>query len=169
MVIVNMILIFVIYTIHKRYKSAAPQIIPSLDFAPSFALNDMKGKRYELDELFNGSSFVLLIFFSPLDCAPCLEEKYLWQRIAEEGRVKVVGVGRHVDARELRNWVSNSGLTFPVLYDYESRVTRNFAIKRTPFKILLDSTRKILLADPPRMSSLEQEEFIFRLNRAIGD
>jgi peroxiredoxin len=169
LVLLNVVLLFNIHVMNKRYKTLKGQVPISLDYAPNFILDDMEGKTYELDKLANNSSFILLVFFSPMDCGPCLEEKFLWQEISNEGRIKVVGVGRHVDARELRDWINNSGLSFPVLYDIESRVTRSFGIRRTPLKILLDSKRKILLADTARISSFEQEEFISELKRAVGD
>lgn len=130
-------------------------------------LFDLEGQRYDLKRVVGNSLFVLLVFFSPLDCAPCLEEKYLWQKIYDEGIIKLVGIGRHIDARELRNWVDNSGLSFPVLYDADYEVTKSFRIKRTPFKILLKSERKILLVDNARASVIEQEEFVSKLYAAM--
>jgi peroxiredoxin len=138
-----------------------------INSAPNFVLNDLDGFRYSSEEILRNSPHTLLIFFSPLDCRPCMEEMNLWQRIWEEGKVQVVGVAWHVDKRELKNWVENSEIIFPVLYDVESQVTKMFKINKTPLKILIDSNGKILLADKVRVNPEEQIEFIEKLDEII--
>jgi len=150
-----------------RYEALKSKQLFQLQTAPNFVLNDVHGVSYELEKLFIDSRLVLLVFFSPMDCAPCLDERDLWNRISREGKIKVVGVARHKYLKELRDWIENSDIGFPVLNDAESRATRQFGIRKTPFKILVDDKRNILIADPVRITSFEQEEFIKTLDEII--
>jgi len=135
--------------------------------APNFVLSDLNGVRYSSERILRNSLFTLLVFFTPLDCRPCLEEIDLWKRISEDGIVQVVGIARHIDKKELKNWVKNSEITFPVLYDAESRVTELFKINETPVKLLIDCEGKILLADKVRIYPSDQKKFIEKLDKII--
>lgn len=96
-----------------------------------------------------------------------MEEKYLCNRISEEEKVKIIGIARHINERELRDWIENSGIFFTILNDMESKVTNSFGINRTPLKVLINNEGKILLVDPVRITSSKQEEFIKKLYKII--
>jgi peroxiredoxin len=169
--ITNLFFLFKNYYLKKHIKEdfdimRKPYLMS--ESAPNFVLNDLNGVRYNFEEIFGNSPYTLLVFFSPLDCRPCLEEMNLWQRISEEGKVQVVGVARHIDKRELKNWVQNSDIIFPVLYDGESQVTKMFNIKKTPLKILIDSKGNILLVDKARVAPYDQIRFVKKLNKIIN-
>ncbi|HZX11383.1 MAG TPA: TlpA disulfide reductase family protein [Acidobacteriota bacterium] len=161
--IINLLLLHKNYILREQIKKEIDVLInPSLqiEWIPNFELYDLNMVRYNSEEISRNSPYTLLVFFSPIDCAPCLEEKDLWKRISEEGKVKIVGIGRHIDMKELRDWVENSEIFFPVLYDIESKVTKKFGISKTPLKILINNKGKIILIDRVRITSSEQEEFI---------
>jgi peroxiredoxin len=97
-----------------------------------------------------------------------LIEKDLWIRISAERKVKIIGIARHVDKQELKDWVENSEISFPVLYDKDSKITNMFNIKKTPMKILINNSGKVLLADESRSNRFEQKEFIKMLYNATA-
>lgn len=134
---------------------------------PDFVLYDLSGERYSSQRIVNNSPHTFLVFFSPADCASCLLEKELWKKISEK-MIKIIGIARHIDLRELKDWVENSEINFPVLYDIDSEVTRKFGIDKTPLKLLLDDRGKILLVDNVRIILSEQEEFIEELDKILG-
>lgn len=142
----------------------------SIKTVPNFTLSDLKGKKYESKRIIKDSPFTLLVFFSPTDCISCLHEKELWKIISEKIRgIKIVGIARHINKRELTNWVENAELKFPILYDKESEITKSFGINRTPLKVLTDSKGKILLIDKVRITNSEQENFIKELNKIVKE
>jgi len=52
--------------------------------------------------------------------------------ISDARKVRIIAIARHTNKRELRDWVENSERFFPVLYDEESKVTKEFGISKTP-------------------------------------
>jgi len=170
LVIINFLLLYKNYILRKQikeYTDISRNLSLQVETIPNFVLYDLNGVRYSSEEISRNSPYTLLVFFSPIDCAPCLEEKDLWNRISEEGKVNIVGIGRHVDEKELKDWVENSEIFFPVLNDVESKVTKMFGISKTPLKVLIENTGKILLVDRVRTISSEQEEFIEILDEVI--
>jgi len=119
-------------------------------------------------KIISSSPYTLLVFFSPTDCASCLYEKELWKRISKEGKIKIIGIGRHIDRRELKEWVKNSEIDFPVLYDVNSQVTKKFGIRRTPLKVLVDNRGIIKSVDRVRLIPSEQEEFLRELREILN-
>ena len=163
LVVLNIILLYKYLLLKKNYESLIYNSAKHVAYAPDFILNDLGGKPFDLKKIFENSVYTLFIFFSPLDCQPCLEEKYLWRRIFEEGKINIIGIARHVNERELEDWAENSGLYFTILNDVEYKVTKSFGISKTPLKVLVDSSRKIILIDSVRITSVEQDAFVDRL------
>lgn len=106
---------------------------------PNFVLYDLEGKRFEYNKIINISGYTLIIFFSPTDCVSCLNEKKLWKRISDEKKINILGIARHIDKKELINWIKNSEIYFPILYDMESKITKMLGINITPTKILVNN------------------------------
>lgn len=138
-----------------------------IESIPDFTLYDLDGVSYDSQEILNNSFYILLVFFSPTDCASCLYEKRLWKRISEEGIVKIVGIARHISQRELKDWIHNSEIDFPVLYDVDSLVTEKFNVKKTPLKILFDNEGKKILVDRVRILTSKQDEFLKKLKKIL--
>lgn len=66
--------------------------------------------------------------------------------------MKIVGIANHNDLKELKDWVKNSEIFFPVLFDKDSQITKSLGIEQTPVKVLIDKNIKILMVDGPRMT-----------------
>jgi len=102
----------------------------------------------------------MLVFFSLKDCAACLMEYELWNKISQNELINVAAIAQHMDERELKIWIKNARIKFPVLYDRDSEVKQRFGIKETPMKLLIDNEGRILLSDRVRISSEEKKEFM---------
>lgn len=169
-VVINFLLLYKNYSLKKQIKEDIDILRnPTLQIksVPDFILYDLNGVRYSSQEILSNSPYTLLVFFSPADCASCLYEKELWKRISEAQKVKIIGIARHMDKRELRDWVENTEIFFPVLYDVESKVIKEFGISKTPLKVLIDDMGEILMVDDVRITLSEQEEFIKELNKIL--
>ena len=105
--------------------------------------------------------------FSLQDCASCLGEYVLWERLFKTHNVNVIAIARHVDEAELRLWVDNAKLTFPVLYDANGELSRLFGINSSPMKVLLDHQGRVLLYDPFRQDRAQMEEYISLLKNIV--
>lgn len=109
----------------------------------------------------------MLVFFSLQDCPSCLLEFSLWESIYKSQQVAVVGIAKHADEKELKIWVENAKITFPILFDMDGEVTGLFQINTTPQKMLMDNTGRILLTDSVRIEQSEYEEFLHLLRKTI--
>ncbi len=170
LILLSLFLFYKNFVLRKKIKKnieipKCPTVI--LDLIPTFLLYDLNGVRYRYDDILNSKAYTLLVFFSPVDCRSCLNERDLWNRISKERRIKIIGIATHSDKKELKDWVENSEIYFPVLYDEESQITNKLNIKRTPLKLLIDSKGKILLIDRVRITLYEQKEFIKILDEMI--
>ncbi len=113
--------------------------------APAFSLTSLDGKELGLEE-FRGK-LVLLNFWATF-CAPCREEmpsmERLWQRFKEKGLVIVaINVDRG-GADRVKKFVEEVGVTFPVLFDPEGRVRRNYEIFALPTSYIIGRDGRFL-------------------------
>jgi len=169
LIAVNLTLLYKYWQLQKKFIEMGlqeGQETLKLNSIPEFQLQDLEGKIFNSNDLRN-YAYSLLIFFSPGDCASCLVEKDLWNRIYKENKVKIVGIARHTDLRELKDWVKNSEIFFQVLFDENSRLMESLGIKQTPVKILIDRHGKVLLVDRVRITQYQQEMFLKRLDKII--
>ncbi len=73
-----------------------------------------------------------------------------------------------MNERELRIWVENEKITFPVLFDRGGQVTNLFQLRSTPQKIIIDNFGKVLVTDAVRIGQSEFDEFLQLLKKTIG-
>lgn len=137
-----------------------------LNLIPKFRLQDLDGKSFTSQDVKEHAP-TLLVFFSLGDCPACLAEKELWIKIYQDQRVKIIGIARHSDLNELKKWVENSGIFFPVLFDKDSKVTESFRINQTHLKILVNKKGEVLMVDRARMTRDQQEKFLEKLNQML--
>lgn len=147
-------------TISALYRSSGALAVS----LPKFVLPDMAGEPSNSDEILGRSSFTLFVFLSPSDCSPCLEEVNLWRRLAS-GRqgLGLCAIARHTNIRELRQWIRNLDVNFPVLYDEGGLVTSDFGIISSPFKVLANRQGRMLLKEGPSYNDTAQRAFIRRV------
>lgn len=159
-ILMNFVLLWRIITMQRMI---APREMSDKErpfVSPYSTLFDLKGQEWSTESILRNRSHALLVFFTLQDCASCLGEYVLWERLFKIHKVNVIAVARHVDEAELRLWVENAQLTFPVLYDADGELSRLFGIKSSPMKVLLDHRGRVLFYDPFRQDRTQMDEFI---------
>src|SRR5574337_233327 len=108
--------------------------------APDFTLRTLEGKTVRLSE-FRGQKVVLINFWATW-CPPCRLEMPTMQQIYSEYKAKgfeILGVNIEPDAQqEIRDFIKELRLTFPILLDPDMKVTRKFRVIGLPVSILID-------------------------------
>jgi peroxiredoxin len=108
--------------------------------APDFALKTLDGKTMRLSEL--RSKKVVLINFWATWCPPCRLEMPTMQKIYSEykGRgFEIFAINIEPDAKEeIREFMKELRLTFPVLLDHDMKVTRKYRLIGLPVSFLID-------------------------------
>ncbi len=113
---------------------------------PEFFLYDGDGVEYNSIEMFNSSKCKVFIFFSVSDCVSCLISWDLLQRISMRQELKVYGVVSHPHENELKKWIDNENLPFPILCDFNGKVIKSFGIYETPMIVLADEMNWIIFS-----------------------
>jgi len=148
-------------TITALYRTSSALAIS----LPKFVLFDIDGRPSTSDEILGRDAYTLFVFLSPSDCSPCLEEVSLWRQLAlgRQG-LSVCGIARHSNIKELRQWIKNLDVNFPVMYNEGGSVTSEVGIIETPFKVLANRQGRVLLKEGPSYTKDSQETFISRLD-----
>lgn len=106
--------------------------------APDFTLKSKQGDNFRLSE---HRGEVLFINFWASWCGPCRQEMpildELHQRYESAG-FKVIGITIDEDTSEADALLKKIPVTFPVLYDAESTISRLFDVDAMPTSILVD-------------------------------
>jgi peroxiredoxin len=167
LIVMNVVLLWRVVSLQRITSSqrGGNQEYPIV--SPYFVLLDLQGHRWSIDSILQNRSHALLVFFTLQDCPSCLGEQVLWKKLFENIGVNVIAIARHIDEGELRIWIENAKITFPVLYDKEGEVANLFGIHRTPMKVLLDARGRIRLFDPFRTKTNQMEEFVLLLKRIL--
>ena len=108
--------------------------------APDFALETLNGKTVRLSDL-RGKKVALINFWATW-CPPCRLEMPTMQQIYTEHKGKgfeVLAINIEPDAKEeIRDFMTELRLTFPVLLDSDMKVTRTYRLIGLPASILID-------------------------------
>jgi peroxiredoxin len=109
-------------------------------FAPDFALKNLTGKTVRLSE-FRGKKVVLINFWATW-CPPCRLEMPTMQQIYSDYKnrgFEILAINIEPDATdEIRQFMKELRLTFPVLLDSDMAVTRKYRLFGLPVSILID-------------------------------
>ena len=108
--------------------------------APDFSLKTLDGKTVRLSEL-RGKKAVLINFWATW-CPPCRLEMPTMQKIYTEYKGKgfeILAINIEPDAQEeIRDFIKELRLTFPVLLDSNMKVTRKYRLIGLPVSMLID-------------------------------
>jgi peroxiredoxin len=105
--------------------------------APDFSLLDLHGEQVSLSD-FRGQ--LVLVNFWATWCPPCRDELPVIQAQYEKSDdLMVLGVNFQEGADEVRSFVTEEGLTFPILLDKEGRVTMTYRTRGLPTSFLVDA------------------------------
>lgn len=132
----------------------APMPAPRRGHAmPNVKIKDLKGKTFRLTSL---KGEALLINFWATWCVTCVAEMQALQRLhshLKDHGFKVVGISLDEDAEQLRNFVINKKLSFPIFRDAYGEARRAFAAVSLPITFLIDRDgRLVYFSDAPNMS-----------------
>jgi len=111
--------------------------------APDFALKSSSGKNLKLNE---HRGEVVMINFWATWCAPCRQELPLLNRLHEQYRkagFRLLGVNIDDRPDAARAMAKNLGISFPVLFDSEKRVSRLYDVNAMPSTVLIDRDGKV--------------------------
>jgi peroxiredoxin len=167
LIVLNLVLLWRVLSLQRIISSQRIENQKYPIVSPYFVLPDLQGHRWSIDSILQNRSHALLVFFTLQDCPSCLAEQVLWEKLYENLRVNVFAIARHVDKGELRMWVDNAKLTFPVLYDGDGEVSKLFGIHITPMKVLLDGRGRTRLFDPARIEHSQMDEFVSLLRNIV--
>lgn len=106
--------------------------------APDFTLKSHSGENIKLSE-YRGQ--IVLINFWASWCGPCRQEmpelEKLYKKYSKLG-VTIFGVNVEENINDAKNVVTNSKLSFPVLFDTENVVSQLYNVTGMPTTIIVD-------------------------------
>lgn len=111
--------------------------------APDFTLKNSAGSNLKLSE---HRGEVVMINFWATWCAPCRQELPLLNRLHEQYRkagFRLLGVNIDDRPDAARAMAKNLGISFPVLFDSEKRVSRLYDVNAMPSTVLIDRDGKV--------------------------
>jgi len=106
--------------------------------APQFTLPSKAGGEVSLAQ-YKGQ--VVMINFWASWCGPCRQEMPLLEDIYKKYNklgFTLIGVNVEPDSNAANNWLKQTPVTFPVLYDRESKVSQAFAVSGMPTTVIID-------------------------------
>ena len=106
--------------------------------APDFTLKSNSGENVRLAE--QRGTVVMLNFWATW-CAPCRKEMplldELYQRYSDAGFV-LYGVNVEQDSAAADKLIADLGVSFPILYDPESKASRAYDVNAMPTTVMVD-------------------------------
>ncbi|WP_347332699.1 TlpA family protein disulfide reductase [Marinimicrobium locisalis] len=106
--------------------------------APDFTLKSESGENIRLEEQ---RGKVVMINFWASWCAPCRKEMplldELYDRYKDAG-FTLFGVNVEQDPEAAKKFLENVGVSFPILYDPESDVSRTYQVSAMPTTVMVD-------------------------------
>lgn len=107
-------------------------------------------------------ALTLLVFLGPGDCPSCLEEAEIWEKLYQKYRSKglfVLGMVRTQDTLVAGQIADSYGLTFPISPLDSASQELLWIAPATPFKVVIDSLRRVVYLSGPNSELGEQEHF----------
>lgn len=113
------------------------------DAAPDFVLKSASGKNIRLSEL---KGRVVMLNFWATWCGPCAEEIPHLNKLHEtldSYDFELLGINLDEDQSKAKHLAKKLNVNFPILFDEEKIVSKNFSIDAMPTTILIDRSGKI--------------------------
>lgn len=106
--------------------------------APTFALPSRSGDTVSLDQL---KGKVVMLNFWASWCGPCRQEMPLLDQMHKRYSAlgfTLVGVNVDANSKDAEQWLSKTPVSFPVLFDRESKVSAMYDVKAMPSTVFID-------------------------------
>jgi len=106
--------------------------------APSFQLASMAGKPVSLDQ-YKGQ--VVMINFWASWCGPCRTEMPILEKLHAKYKpmgFTMIGVNVEPDSAEAAKWLKSTPVTFPILFDTKSEVSKLYSVASMPSTVIID-------------------------------
>lgn len=122
---------------------SAAAVTAAAEKAPDFTLESKSGENVRLAE--QRGKVVMLNFWATW-CAPCRKEMPLLDEIHERYEAAgfvLYGVNVEQDSEKAAELVDELGVTFPILYDPESKASQAYGVDAMPTTIMIDRDGEI--------------------------
>lgn len=106
--------------------------------APSFALPSRSGDTVSLAQL---KGKVVMLNFWASWCGPCRQEMPLLEQMHKRYSAlgfTLVGVNVDANSKDAEDWLSKTPVSFPVLFDRESKVSKLYDVSAMPSTVFID-------------------------------
>ena len=110
----------------------------SASMAPSFSLPSRSGDTVSLAQL---KGKVVMLNFWASWCGPCRQEMPLLEQMHKRYSAlgfTLVGVNVDANSKDAEEWLSKTPVSFPVLFDRESKVSKLYDVNAMPSTVFID-------------------------------
>lgn len=120
----------------NQNDSASYQELQEGDTAPDFTADLADGSTFTLSEQ---SGKVVLLNFWATWCGPCVEEMPAFEKLYKEygEEVAVLAVNSLEDEETVRQFVAETGYTFPIAFDVEGAVNMKYPTDGIPYTLVI--------------------------------
>ena len=111
--------------------------------APQFSLGSRDGKDVSLAQ-YHGQ--VVMINFWASWCGPCRTEMPLLESIYKKYNklgFTLLGVNVEPDSKAAIDWLKDTPVSFPILFDKDSKVSKLYEVAGMPSTVIIDRTGKV--------------------------
>lgn len=106
--------------------------------APTFSLPSRAGDNVSLDQL---KGKVVMLNFWASWCGPCRTEMPLLEQMHKRYSAlgfTMVGVNVEADTKDAERWLKDMQVSFPVLFDRDSKVSKLYDVSAMPSTVFID-------------------------------
>ena len=131
--------------------------VPGAAPAPAFTLASNGGGPLSLSQ-YKGQ--VVMINFWASWCGPCRQEMPLLESIYRKYRqmgFTLLGVNVEPDTQAANEWLKQTPVSFPILYDKDSKVSKLYEVAGMPSTVLIDRSGKLRMLHRGYKSGDENE------------
>jgi DsbE subfamily thiol:disulfide oxidoreductase len=118
--------------------SVSSQVMAKKTAAPDFTLQSRDGKNIRLSD-FRGK--VVLLNFWASWCGPCRQEMPILDEIHNKYKslgFTVLGVNLDAKSKKATNYLKDTPVTFPVLFDPKGDVSSQYGVQAMPSTVIID-------------------------------
>jgi len=122
---------------------AVPALAGMETSAPAFTLTARGGGDVSLQQ-YHGQ--VVMINFWASWCGPCRTEMPLLDSIYKKYNklgFTLLGVNVEPDSRAAEDWLKQTPVSFPILFDKDSKVSKLYQVAGMPSTVIIDRTGKV--------------------------